>query len=62
MVKKKSTVERRSIIIKELNLNGKVGVSDLSKMFGVSGVTIRNDLANLEKKSILLRARGGLKK
>ncbi len=59
MTNKKSTVERRSIIIKELDLKGRVNVSDLSKMFEVSEVTIRNDLANLEKKNILLRARGG---
>ena len=59
MSKKISTVERRSMIIKELNLNGKVDVNDLSKMFNVSEVTIRNDLSQLEKKNILLRARGG---
>ncbi|MCF6296862.1 MAG: DeoR/GlpR family DNA-binding transcription regulator [Flavobacteriaceae bacterium] len=59
MSNKKSTVERRLIIIKELNTNGKVNVSDLSKMFHVSEVTIRNDLAQLEKKNILIRARGG---
>ncbi len=59
MPKKKSTVERRSIIIKELNQKGKVAVNVLSKLFGVSEVTIRNDLAQLEKKNILIRARGG---
>ena len=59
MNKKKSTVERRSIIINELEQKGKVDVRELSKMFGVSEVTIRNDLAQLEKKNILIRARGG---
>ena len=59
MTHKKSTVERRSIIIRELDLTGKVNVNDLSKMFAVSEVTIRNDLAQLEKKNILIRARGG---
>jgi DeoR family transcriptional regulator of aga operon len=59
MANKKSTVERRSLIIKELNLKGKVDVSNLSEEFGVSEVTIRNDLAQLEKKNILIRARGG---
>ena len=59
MPKKISTVERRSIIIKEINLKGKVAVNLLSKMFDVSEVTIRNDLAQLEKKNILIRARGG---
>ena len=59
MAKKKSTVERRSGIIAELNLNGKVDVQDLSKKFKVSEVTIRNDLDQLEKKNVLIRARGG---
>ena len=59
MAKKRSTVERRSLIIKELNLKGKVNVGNLSETFEVSEVTIRNDLAQLEKKNILIRARGG---
>lgn len=59
MINKKSTVERRLVIIKKLDLKGKVDVRDLSNMFGVSEVTIRNDLAQLEKKNILIRARGG---
>ncbi len=59
MINKKSTVERRAMIIKELDLNGRVNVSELSKKFNVSEVTIRNDLAQLEKKNILIRARGG---
>ncbi|MEZ4810708.1 MAG: transcriptional repressor AgaR [Allomuricauda sp.] len=59
MAKKKSTVERRMAIIAELEQKGKVNVSDLSKNFDVSEVTIRNDLGQLEKKNILIRARGG---
>ncbi len=59
MTSKKSTVERRLLIIKKLDLHGKVDVRELSKLFGVSEVTIRNDLAQLEKKNILIRARGG---
>lgn len=59
MTSKKSTVERRLVIIKKLDLHGKVDVRELSKLFGVSEVTIRNDLAQLEKKNILIRARGG---
>lgn len=59
MSKKKSTVERRLVIVKELDQKGKVDVGNLSKMFGVSEVTIRNDLAQLEKKNVLIRARGG---
>ena len=59
MSKKNSTVERRSIIIGDLEFNGKVDVRELSAKLGVSEVTIRNDLAQLEKKNILIRARGG---
>ncbi|MFD2101475.1 transcriptional repressor AgaR [Flagellimonas iocasae] len=59
MAKKKSTVERRMAIITELEQSGKVNVSDLSKNYDVSEVTIRNDLGQLEKKNVLIRARGG---
>jgi DeoR family transcriptional regulator of aga operon len=56
---KKSTVDRREMILKLLAENGKVYVFELSKMFKVSEVTIRNDLEQLEKKNHLIRARGG---
>lgn len=56
---KKSTVDRREMILKLLAENGKVYVYELSKQFGVSEVTIRNDLEQLEKKNRLIRARGG---
>lgn len=59
MGNKKSTVERRSLIIAELEQKGKVDVRKLSKLLDVSEVTIRNDLAQLEKKNVLIRARGG---
>jgi len=39
--------------------HGKVYVHELSELFGVSEVTIRNDLDQLEKKNHLIRARGG---
>lgn len=55
----KSTIKRRSFIMQQLEANGQVSVNDLSTMFGVSEVTIRNDLAKLEKKNLLIRARGG---
>ncbi len=60
--KTKSTVGRRMAILDELNKEGQVSVADLSKSFEVSEVTIRNDLAQLEKKNMLLRARGGAMK
>ncbi len=55
----KSTVTRRAKILEELDVKGQVTVSDLSKRFEISEVTIRNDLAHLEKQNMLIRARGG---
>ncbi len=57
--KKRSTVQRRTIILEKLEADGQVNVSDLSEQFGVSEVTIRNDFLQLEKKNMLIRARGG---
>jgi DeoR family transcriptional regulator of aga operon len=56
---KKSTVERRVIIVDKLDKEGQVDVNSLSKELGVSEVTIRNDLSRLEQKNMLVRARGG---
>jgi DeoR family transcriptional regulator of aga operon len=42
-----------------LSDKGEVFVEALSEKFGVSEVTIRNDLDQLEQKNMLLRARGG---
>ncbi len=58
----KSTVSRRMLILSELEKHGQVSVNDLSESLGVSSVTIRNDLEQLEKKNMLLRARGGAMK
>ena len=54
-----STVNRRSKIIRLLEEKGQVQVQELSGMFNVSSVTIRNDLSYLEKKNLLYRTRGG---
>jgi DeoR family transcriptional regulator, aga operon transcriptional repressor len=54
-----STVSRRKRILQLLSESGQVLVDELSKEFKVSEVTIRNDLDQLEKKNMLLRARGG---
>ena len=59
MLNVKTTVGRRAKIIEELQENGKVHVSGLSKKCGVSEVTIRNDLLHLEQKGMLIRTRGG---
>lgn len=55
----KSTVERRSEIAHVLNEKGRVKVKDLSARFGVSTVTIRNDLDFFEKKGLINRTYGG---
>lgn len=54
-----STVERRSKIIDMLQERGRVQVQELSELFDVSFVTVRNDFAYLEEKGFLLRTRGG---
>jgi len=56
------TSDRRAKIIDEIEQKGVVKVKDLSNLFGVSEVTIRNDLVQLEKKNILVRAHGGAMK
>ena len=56
---KRNTLERRTLILEQIHSQGQVNVSDLSKDFGVSEVTIRNDLNQLEQKRAVIRARGG---
>ena len=53
------SLDRRAKIIEYLELRGQVKVTDLSDEFKVSEVTIRNDLAQLEEKGLLIRSRGG---
>ncbi|MRS14475.1 DeoR family transcriptional regulator [Enterobacteriaceae bacterium RIT691] len=53
------TSERREQIIQRLRQQGSVQVNDLATAFAVSTVTIRNDLAFLEKQGIAVRAYGG---
>lgn len=51
--------ERRRKILELLHSTGKVRVSELSGLFGVSEVSIRNDLAELEEEGLLSRIHGG---
>ena len=55
----KVTLERRAEIIRILEKQGKVRISELTKSLNVSEVTIRNDLNKLEEKQLLIRTRGG---
>ena len=57
--KRGSTVDRRKSILHQINEAGQVYVHELGEEFHVSDVTIRNDLEQLEKKNMLIRARGG---
>ena len=54
-----SVEQRRQKILGLLNVKGRIRVSDLSKRFGISEVTIRHDLAELEEENMLYRVHGG---
>jgi len=51
--------ERRQNILRLLDLQGKVSVTDLSTVFSVSEVTIRADLQALADSGLLIRTHGG---
>jgi DeoR/GlpR family transcriptional regulator of sugar metabolism len=53
------TLHRRAQIAKRVRQQGVVRVNELADVFQVSEVTIRNDLAQLEKEGQLIRDRGG---
>ena len=52
-------LERKRLIQNYISDNGKVLVANLSRMLGVSEVTIRRDLESLEKEGYLRRTHGG---
>jgi DeoR family transcriptional regulator of aga operon len=60
--KRSLTIDRRRSILHQITETGQVLVQELSRQFEVSEVTIRNDLKQLEKKDMLIRARGGAMK
>lgn len=53
------TVERRGQIAELMQQKGALRVSELAQRFGVSQVTIRSDLVQLERDGHLVRERGG---
>ncbi|MCF7945846.1 MAG: DeoR/GlpR family DNA-binding transcription regulator [Spirochaetia bacterium] len=55
----KNQLERQKRIIELIQRDGYVRVLDLSQLFCVSEITIRRDLAMLEKKLLLERTHGG---
>ena len=50
---------REQAILAALRTEGQVAVGDLVTRLGVSGVTIRKDLTELERRNLLRRVRGG---
>jgi DeoR family transcriptional regulator of aga operon len=59
MKKKRNTLARRSEIIELLKKQENISVTELSKKYKVSEVSIRNDFAHLEDKGLLIRTSGG---
>ena len=56
---KRNTQVRRHEIVQLVNQHGEISVEMLSQRFQTSEVTIRKDLASLEKNGLLLRRYGG---
>lgn len=54
----KSSVERRSDILALLHQTNSIRVEELAQQFGVSSVTIRNDLNVLEQQGLVTRSHG----
>jgi DeoR family transcriptional regulator, galactitol utilization operon repressor len=52
-------IDREQTILKLLSERGSLSVSLLSRELGVSEVTVRSDLKELEEKGYLIRSRGG---
>jgi len=51
--------ERQQMIVRELEKNGNVKVEELARFFGVSRMTVRRDLYEIEKNNLLKRTHGG---
>jgi len=54
----RNIAQRHKIILAELEKEGYVRVHDLSLRLGVSEVTIRKDLKDLEDRRLLIRSHG----
>ena len=51
--------ERRREILREVEEKGRVRVAELSRRFGCSEVTIRNDIKTMDMEGLLMRTHGG---
>lgn len=56
---KRDTLQRRHAILAYVNDHGETSVDSLARHFATSEVTVRKDLATLEKSGLLLRRFGG---
>lgn len=54
-----NTVDRRAALLEILNEKGQLRVDEVSKLFDVTEVTVRNDLRKLEQEGFLRRTHGG---
>ena len=54
-----SSAERKAVVLEMLMEDNSVAVSDLAKRLNVTPVTVRADLASLEKEGLLIRTHGG---
>lgn len=55
----RNTTQRREAILEQLTRHGTVQVTSLVEEYGVSAVTIRNDLSALEAQGLAARTHGG---
>lgn len=53
------TEDRRALILRELKLRGSLNVTEFAQQLGISGMTVRRDLALLEDQGWLQRVHGG---
>ncbi len=58
-IKNRDTARRRNDIMELLKKEDRVKVSDLVDVFGISDVSIRNDLSEMEQMGLLRRVHGG---
>jgi DeoR family transcriptional regulator of aga operon len=55
----RNTLSRRAKILELLQEKGEISVLEISSNHNISDVSVRNDLAHLEQKGLLIRTRGG---
>lgn len=59
LASRRNPIARRRILKRELAVRGSVSVAELSDLLGASAVTIRRDLAALEREGVAQRSYGG---